>query len=209
MQSKQQGFTLLEMMVAFVMVSLLFLALFSAFNTISRGWDAADKRMTKNEDMSLINGFLRRQLEQILVVKMNTESEAYYAFEGERDVVRYAAPLQPLQTQGGIYLIELGVASSDFGKKLEVKFTPYRPELTWDDAFDGLEPVLVYEGFKQVEFSYFGSENIDDDASWQDSWVDKEVYPSLLKLTLKDDEQTWPEMIVSLPQVDEYAQQKR
>lgn len=208
MKHLQRGFTLLEMLVAMVMVSLLFLALFSAFNTISRGWDAADKRIMKTEDMSLINGFLRRQLNNILVVKMNTQGEAYYAFEGEREVVRYAAPLQPLQNQGGIYLIEMAVASANKGKKLTIRFAPYRPELTWQDAFQNAEPVLVYEGLSKAEFSYFGAENVDDDASWQDTWLDKPVYPELIKLYLADQDHIWPELIATLPQVDEYAQKR-
>ncbi|MFN3785376.1 MAG: prepilin-type N-terminal cleavage/methylation domain-containing protein, partial [Thiothrix sp.] len=38
---QQRGFTLLEMLMSFALVALLFLALFAAFNTMGRAWDAA------------------------------------------------------------------------------------------------------------------------------------------------------------------------
>ncbi len=151
---RQHGFTLLEMLIAFSMMSLLFLALFSGFNTIGRGWDAADRKMLKTEDMRLISDFLRNQLSQAMVVKIRGEEGPVYAFEGEDYFVRYAAPLQPLQDSGGIYLIELAVNVDSDGKKLEMRYAPYRPDLSWDDALGDVEPVLVYGGLHAVRFEY-------------------------------------------------------
>ena len=208
--SAQRGFTLLEVMIAFSLLALLFVGLFSSFNTMSRGWDAADKRMLKTEDMRLISDFLRRQLGQMLVVKVigqdKTGNEApVYAFTGESDVVRYAAPLQPLQGQGGIYLIELAIKSGKNGQKLEMRYSTYRPDMKWDEAFDKTEPVLVFDGLKQAQFSYFASENVEEEPDWESEWVDKGVYPLLLKLKLGDNEREWPDLLVSLPQVDDYV----
>ncbi len=203
----QQGFSLLEMLLAFSMLSLLFLALFSSFNALGRGWDAADKRMLKTEDIRLISEFLRTQLSQAMVVKIQGDEEdsQVYAFEGEEDVVRYAAPLQPLQKSGGVYLIELAVGSDAKGKKLEMRYAPYRPDLSWDDAFDAVEPVLVYGGLEAVAFEYFAAETVEDDPVWVNEWTEHAAYPLLFKLELEDkDGRIWPELVVDLPQVDEY-----
>ena len=133
---KQRGFTLLEMLVSFSLVSLLFLALFAAFNTMGRGWDAADTRITKTEDMRLISDFLRRQVGQAMVVKIKGEKEeSVYAFDGTATSLRYAAPLQPLQHQGGVFLVSLNIVNGKEGKALEMLYAPYRPELTWEESF--------------------------------------------------------------------------
>jgi prepilin-type N-terminal cleavage/methylation domain-containing protein len=201
----QRGFTLLEMLIAFSMMSLLFIALFSSFNTISRGWDAADRKMLKTEDMRLISDFLRSQLSQAMVVRIQGDEGPVYAFEGEDYFVRYAAPLQPLQDSGGIYLIELAASVDRDGKKLEMRYAPYRPDLSWDDALGEVEPVLVYSGLHSVRFEYFAADSVADDPAWEYEWMDKTVYPLLLKVTLEDrDQRVWPELVVDLPQVDEY-----
>jgi hypothetical protein len=128
-----------------------------------------------------------------------------YAFEGEKDRVRFASPLQPFQDKGGVYLIELFTSKGSGGKSLELRYAPYRPDLTWDDAFDGVEPVLVYEGFRKVDFQYLVAENIDDDPEWESEWLDQPTYPLLLKIALETtDKETWPEVIIDLPQVDEF-----
>jgi prepilin-type N-terminal cleavage/methylation domain-containing protein len=203
---KQRGFTLLEMLISLMLVSLLFLALFASFNTIARGWDAADTRMNKTEDMRLITDFLRRQLGQAMVVRIKGEKEErVYAFEGTATSLRYAAPLQPLQHQGGVFLIELNVVASKDGKKLEMLYAPYRPELTWEEAFKDAEPVLVFDGLKDASFEYFGAEKEGEDPDWASDWEEQPRFPDMLKLTLADQERTWPEMLVDLPQVTDYA----
>ncbi len=203
---QQRGFTLLEMMIAFALVSLLFLALFSSFNTISRSWEAAERKLLKTEDTRLISEFLRGQLSQAMVVQIKGDNGPVYAFEGEDYFVRYAAPLQPLQNKGGVYLIELAVGIDGDGRKLEMRYAPYRPELSWDEALNEVEPVLVYGGLRSVRFEYFGSESMNDEPRWESSWKDQPVYPLLLKVVLEGkDQERWPELVVDLPQVDEYV----
>ncbi|MEN9425221.1 MAG: hypothetical protein RL122_2604 [Pseudomonadota bacterium] len=203
---KQRGFTLLEMLISLGLVSLLFLALFASFNTMARGWDAADTRLNKTEDMRLITDFLRRQLGQAMVVRIKGEKEErVYAFEGTATSLRYVAPLQPLQHQGGVFLIELNIVAAKDGKKLEMLFAPYRPELTWEEAFKDAEPVLVFEGLKDAGFAYFGAEEEGKDPDWTSDWEDIPRYPDMLKLTLADQERAWPDMLVDLPQVTDYA----
>lgn len=203
---KQRGFTLLEMLISFALVSLLFLALFAAFNTIGRGWDAADTRINKTEDMRLITDFLRRQLSQAMVIRIKGEKQPQvYAFDGTSTSLRYAAPLQPLQHQGGVFLIQLDIVSGKEGKALEMLFAPYRPELTWEDAFKDAEPVLVFDGLKDAAFEYFGAEEEGKDADWVSDWEEKPRYPDMLKLTLADKERAWPELLIDLPQVSDYG----
>ncbi|EIJ35961.1 prepilin-type N-terminal cleavage/methylation domain-containing protein [Thiothrix nivea] len=202
----QRGFTLLEMLISFTLVSLLFLALFAAFSTIGRGWDAADTRINKTEDMRLITDFLRRQLSQAMVVKITGEDGAkVYAFEGTDTSLRYAAPLQPLQHQGGVFLIELDIVSGKHGKALEMLYAPYRPELSWDEAFEDAEPVLVFDGLKDASFEYFGAEEAGKDPEWESAWEEMPLYPQMLKLSLADTGRVWPEMLIDLPQVSDYG----
>ena len=203
---QQAGFTLLEMMIAFSLLALLFLALFSSFNTIGRGWEAADRKLLKTEDTRLISEFLRNQLSQTIVVQIKGENGPVYAFEGTDHYVRYAAPLQPLQTQGGIYLIELAVGLDRDGRKLEMRYAPYRPDMDWDEALKEVEPVLVYSGLGLVHFDYYAAESDKDDPRWESEWLDQPVYPLLMRVKIEGkDHQIWPELVVDLPQVDEYV----
>ncbi len=205
-RKQQAGFTLLEMMIAFSLLALLFLVLFSSFNTIGRGWEAADRKLLKTEDTRLISEFLRNQLSQTIVVQIKGENGPVYAFEGTDHYVRYAAPLQPLQNQGGIYLIELAVGLDRDGRKLEMRYAPYRPDMDWDEALKEVEPVLVYSGLGLVHFDYYAAESDKEDPRWESEWLEQPVYPLLMRVKIEGkDHQIWPELVVDLPQVDEYV----
>jgi len=64
---------------------------------------------------------------------------------------------------------------------------------------------LIFEGLQAAEFEYFGAEELSQDPEWTSDWEDKPRYPNMLKLTLADKERAWPEMLVDLPQVTDYA----
>ncbi|MGV6808344.1 MAG: prepilin-type N-terminal cleavage/methylation domain-containing protein [bacterium] len=204
--AKQSGFTLLEMLLAFSLVSLLFLALFASFNTIGRSWDAADNRMQKTSDQRLIMNWLRRQLQQAMVVKIKDDDGQFvYAFSGEDQRLRFAAPMLPFKDKGGVFLQELFLARKNGTNSLQLRYAPYRPDLSWEDAFADSEPVLVYDGLQQASFAYYGAENQEDEPSWESSWEDYPVYPLLLRLNISTESgEEWPELVVDLPQVDEY-----
>ncbi|MFN3785377.1 MAG: hypothetical protein ACK4RS_00925, partial [Thiothrix sp.] len=160
----------------------------------------------KSEDRRLLSDFLRRQLSQAMVVQIKGEKQVQsYAFQGTADRLRYVAPLQPLQHQGGVFLIQLDIVSSKQGNALTMRYAPYRPELTWEEAFKDAEPVPVFDGLKAASFSYLGADEAGKDAEWMDAWEDKPRYPDLLKLSLADTERSWPALIINLPQVSENA----
>lgn len=203
--TQQTGFTLLETLVAFSLMSLLFLALFASFKTVSQSWDAAENRMQKTEDQRLILGWLRRQLQQTMVVRIKENKGRIYAFTGNESQVRFVAPLLPFNDKGGIYLQELFIKRENSLKSLYLKYAPYRPDSTWDDAFEHSQTVLIYSDLRQVQFEYFGTESIDDEPRWESEWEDKLVFPMLLRLNIETiDQEKWPPLVIDLPQVDTF-----
>lgn len=206
--SHQTGFSLLEMLIAFSLVSLLFVALFASFNTVGRSWESAEKRIKKLEDRQLISAWLQRQLEQMLVLRLKkkTEDSSAYAFEGTQEHLRFTAPLQPLQKKGGIYFIELFILHHDKENSLAMHYAPYRPDMTWEEAFAEVDAVPIYQHFHQIAFEYLETNPQDDEQTqWVKIWKDTEHYPSLLKISLEAPQsEWWPDIIIELPQVDDY-----
>jgi type II secretory pathway component PulJ len=204
---QQTGFSLLEMLIAFSLVSLLFVALFASFNTVGRSWESAEKRIKKIEDRQLISAWLQRQVEQMLVLRLKkpADNNSVYAFEGGKEHIRFTAPLQPLQKKGGIYFIELFITHQDKYHSLEMYYAPYRPDMTWEEAFADVEAVPIYQNFHQVTFAYLELDKQDEQAKWITEWQDPESYPLLLKISLEAPHlEPWPDIIIELPQVDDY-----
>jgi prepilin-type N-terminal cleavage/methylation domain-containing protein len=208
---QQAGFSLLEMLIAFSLVSLLFVALFASFNTVARSWESSQKRMNKTEDRQLISLWLQRQLQQMVVLKLkkSAENSSDYAFSGEPKQLRFTAPLQPLQNKGGLYFIEFLIQAEVRQDKkynmLTMRYAPYRPDMTWEQAFEAAKSVAIYQNFHQISFEYLHMDKIDAEAKWLTQWKDIQAYPHLLKIRLEAPyTEPWADIIIELPQVDDY-----
>ena len=204
---RQQGFSLLEMLIAFSLVSLLFVALFASFNTVVRSWESSEQRMKKTEDRQLISTWLQRQLQQIVVLKLkkSTKNNSEYTFLGEKQRLRFTAPLQPVREKGGLYFIELSIHHKDKYRSLMMKYVPYRPDITWETAFEEAQSVVIYSNFHKISFEYLLVEEMDNEIKWLSQWQDIQSYPRLLKVSLGASElEPWADIIIELPQVDDY-----
>ena len=58
----QRGFTLLEVLVALTLFSLIAMMAYSGLRTGGRTWDANQDRILISEDIRIVQGFLRRYL---------------------------------------------------------------------------------------------------------------------------------------------------
>jgi len=211
---RQTGFSLLEMLIAFSLVSLLFLALFASFNTVARSWESAEKRMKKTEDRQLISTFLQKKLRQVVVLKLkpSNENPSNYSFIGEKNRLLFTAPLQPLETKGGIYFIELFVYTKQQNidtntqyNTLAMRYAPYRPDITWEEAFEEAASVDIYQDFHTFSFEYLQIETAEHPAQWLDQWKNQQHYPRLLKIRLEAPKsEPWADIIIELPQIDDY-----
>jgi general secretion pathway protein J len=205
---QQAGMSLLEVLIAFSLVSLLFVALFSSFNTVARSWESAEKRITKNEDRQLISAWIRNQLQQMMVLRLKSdegENKKNYTFIGQEKSIRFTAPLKALNEKGGIYFIEFFIEKNDKNSSLSMRYSPYRPDVTWETAFANSQTIPIYQNFHNLEFSYLVAETSEDKSRWLKSWSSINSYPLLLKISAEAPEsEPWADIMVELPQVDEY-----
>jgi general secretion pathway protein J len=57
-----------------------------------------------------------------------------------------------------------------------------------------------------VHFDYYAAESDKEDPRWESEWLEQPVYPLLMRVKIEGkDHQIWPELVVDLPQVDEYV----
>lgn len=159
---KQRGFTLLETLVALVLMSLLLLALFGGFRAGIASWRIADDYVEETETQLMLSRLLYRQMNQLKIAESEGKSLLGRKWSGgkkgtfflaQADVLQYIAPLgQAADNQ--LYLIELRNGTKD-APGLWVKMLPYdaakKAELL--QALELAEPQLLSSSL-QVRFSY-------------------------------------------------------
>jgi general secretion pathway protein J len=217
----QGGFTLLEMLIALTLVSLIMVMLFGGLRLASRTWEGVERKALHTESQRLARGFLRRVLAQAPRISWRVEQKQHVAFWGGPEQMEFVTPLAGRVGLSGIYLMRLTTVSNDDGGRDLIlqrwllngsvlgadavnvpRWQPLEPPGSVEVPMDGPMGVygtsLLLKNVGDLELSYFGKPGGGRFASeWQQDW-DKEIeLPELVRIRLPVTED-WPDLVVRL-----------
>jgi general secretion pathway protein J len=204
-----QGFTLLELLVAITLLGLLMAALFGALRLGARVWETGEARLDASARVQLVQDFLRQRLAEALPLEAVVRSEDAVpepVFEGGIDAVRFANVL-PEHLGAGLYLMELALAEDgdgEGGRNLVLRWQPL--DLGAPGAAPTAEPQerVLLDRIEALELAYFGSLEPRLPPEWWPQWQGRDVLPGLVRVQIRfaaEDPRSWPELDVH-PMID-------
>lgn len=198
MKSASKGFTLIEVLLATVLLAaglaLAFTTLRSATAVTTRGEAIADR----NESMRAVQGFLRQRLSAALSLAyaQNPDDGHPLRFSGDQAQVRFVADLPNYLGRGGPHLHHIVFEPE---KGLTAAFALVQSGQTIDEVPPRPAEVLMPE-LRQVSFRYRGTDESGQLGPWQDAWTTSERLPLQVSVRITDARGEWPELVVALPQ---------
>ncbi|HSS29036.1 MAG TPA: prepilin-type N-terminal cleavage/methylation domain-containing protein [Usitatibacter sp.] len=182
----QRGFTLIEMLIALVLLAAMMSLLYSGVNFGLRSWDAADVNGRRTADRRIGENFLRRELTQLFPMRFKDPMTLKFAFSGEREQLRFVSSRPAGVTQGGLSLVGIDVEEGD-GRTRNLVMRRAMPDDAAKDfgPLDAAKPTVLLEGIDAVAFSYFGSENDFTDPQWYDTWTFDGHIPALVRISMR------------------------
>ncbi|NMG53970.1 prepilin-type N-terminal cleavage/methylation domain-containing protein [Aromatoleum aromaticum] len=200
-QRATRGFTLVEIIIALSLLSLIMLALVAALRTFGESGSRLEARSERADDMRLVSGFLRRIVSEASVAhprKLDDGTEVP-DFLGEPQALEWLAPMPARHGVGGLHWLRLSVRSEAEGFDLALQWVPFVPPLQAFAADPDARPdwedesarVLVrrLDSFS-VAYQRLGR------SDWQDNWSDAAVLPGRVAFKLRIGGASWPDLIV-------------
>jgi general secretion pathway protein J len=189
------GFTLVEILIALTLFSVILVLVFSALHTSNLSWLASEQQVKKNEEQRLVLTFIKRQLSQVVPLLQLDGKKNNLLFKGEQDSIQFVSALPAHRGGGGLYLLTLR-ADEDLTLYYQIVTTDIELETELDD--EKIKSQLLIADIEEIELSYFGSEKVDDTPSWRDQWEDQKRLPDLIRMRIlaKDPFDFWPEVLV-------------
>ena len=179
----QGGFTLLELIVAIVILALIVTIAYSALRVGSKTWESTAKTITENSTARFAVQFIRRKVEQIYPMNWGEGKSRSIAFLGNEDGVRFIAPAPQGRETLEYYEYYLATIKTDSDTALMLYYEPHDPST---DKFkvDKSSPYReILTHLESVQFRYFGKADKTKDAEWVESWNDDSAgFPSLLEI---------------------------
>lgn len=215
---KPRGFTLLELMVALMLLTLLSGLIFSGFRLASRAWETVTAHSTATSEGVQVQHFLRNLLEQAIAMDIWDPAENHLlSFQGTATELIFLAPLpqrlRPSQLppstmaqKAWFYLVL--VETDPEHSVLQLKTQPFAQNedeqgLDWAQlrsnfTTPGLVAPLLTMKVDSLTLAYRARET-DAPPDWQPEWLDEETLPELILLQISDDREqsVWPPLMVT------------
>lgn len=191
------GFTLLEVMLAMTLLSIMMVLLFSSLRIGAESWDKGESKIAEVNEKAVVYQFFKRHLPSLRPLWDNfSDDEKHFSFQGEHNKLQFVSVFPASAGRKGLQFFEISFDKVDAGlvKVLLKPFYPPSEGEQWQ-----VEEVILLENVEEFELAYFGGESADSDGTWVDNWQDKEYLPALIKIRIElADRSYWPEMIFAL-----------
>ena len=197
--SHQGGFTLIEVLIAMTLLSIMVVLLFSSLKICADSWEKGESKITDVNEIAVVYNFFQRHLSvaQPLWNDLIEDEEKTFSFQGNADSVHFISAFPASAGRSGLQLFSLFLTEEDNEPIIKVTLTPFAKLAegsTWPD-----EEVTLIRHVSDFTLAYFGSEDGVSEAVWNTEWLNKTVLPRLVKINIQlKNGIYWPEMIIDL-----------
>ena len=210
MNARARGFTLLEMLVAISVMTLLVSLVYGMLRMGSRSWESSAARIEATETMRIGWTFVQRALNNARAVPIKIPDAEGLHFIGDNDALEFVTDLPAYLGTGGLHAVGLGLEDEPDGqfKQLILYRIPlgdYQATTDNDSDPDLLQRAILAEGVEDMMIAYYGVDRTEDSdneqAMWTSRWQAQPTLPILVKLVVSlADGDTWP-LLIAHPQL--------
>lgn len=211
---RQIGFTLLEMVVALTLLTLLSGLMFGGFRLAGRAWETVERHNDRLSEQVQVQLFLRNLLSRAEPRDIwDIRQTQLLSFQGNENSLLFLAPLPQKggrPTQPAWFYLALDETDPDHPLLL-LKTQPFMaggsPEQQEQQELDPFDWYRLVDDFRQPELPpllalevdefqlhYLPREEDNRLPDWQADWLEQQQLPALIRLQLAPD---WPALIIS------------
>ena len=197
-EGREAGFTLVEVLVAVTLLSLLSMALFFSVRFGVTAWQRGTNRSDQVHASMLIQDLLRRLIGAAYPLLLSDGSgKGWIDFSGSSKSLDFLAPVPVALASGGRGRFML--SSEPHGDLSDLVLTS-RPELVPRDTQAGPTRKTLLATLEAAEFSYFGAVRTGRAAQWHDHWTGEMTLPALVRVRVRfarSDPRLWPDLTIA------------
>jgi general secretion pathway protein J len=195
-----RGFTLVEVLVAMALLSLVMLGLLTAMRSFAQSETRIDERIRIDDDLRVSERFLRTVLSSVSPRTRSTPAGApkEIDFAGGADDMRWIGVMPARHGAGGLYRFHLYArpATADDPTALMLEFVPYVPGFEAPLDPGAVQQRAMATAIGEVRFRY--QDDLASGEQWLAEWPHADRLPRRIGLSVVNATHPWPEMIVAV-----------
>ena len=198
LQGYTRGFTLIEVLVAMTLLSVMLVLLFGSLKISSESWARGENKIAQVNQAAAVYNFFQRYLQNAKPLwDFTNKEERKFSFQGKKDALQFVSvrPASFIGPREQLYTVSLERFARE--QVIKVTMTPFYPSAE-GEAWSTDEEILLRH-VNHLSFEYFGSEEGENNPRWQDDWSERTQLPKLIKVRIDAGTQNfWPELIVDV-----------
>ena len=204
-RARQRGFSLLEILAAMTLVAMILAMAYTGLSTSIRAVERGEAVVERTNRLRAAQEFLRKQISRTMPLAWHTDERdgTRFVFEGNRDGLRFVAPMPGYLGRGGPYVQTLRVAEGENGLQLEFThhiLNGFDSEAAEEDQAER-EAVALLDGIDEARFSFLRVGEDGEELEWVEEWEDPSLTPLIVRIEFamrEDSRAIWPVMDIPL-----------
>jgi general secretion pathway protein J len=195
-----RGFTLVEVLVATALLTLVMLGLLTAMRSFAQTETRIDERIRIDDDLRVSERFLRSVMAAVSPRPRATPAGApkEVDFAGGASEMRWVGVMPARHGAGGLYRFHLYArpATAEEPAALVLEFFPYVPGFEAPLDQGTVQSRVMVSRVSSVRFRY--EDDLESGGQWLVEWPHADRLPQRIGLNVSSERLPWPETIVGL-----------
>ena len=191
----EAGFTLVELLAAMALFSLISVMLLQTLNFAFKARERGTAHASRVDELYVVHDFVRRIIEDAYPHLVGADpTRRHVDFEGTADKLTLLASAPRALGSGGRLRIVLAMIKQ--GSKADLTLTS---DVELGAAVSQPTSKALVANAALIEFSYFGRRRSDRAPEWKTQWVGETAPPKLVRVRVQfpsGDAREWPELVV-------------
>ncbi|MHB8679719.1 MAG: prepilin-type N-terminal cleavage/methylation domain-containing protein [Rudaea sp.] len=203
MKRAAQGFTLLEVLLAIILLGLLIAGAYGGIHASAIAMRAGEAAIDRTDRLRTAQEFLRRQLSHIMPLQFARDDStgAIHVFDGSARTLRFVAPMPGYLSRGGPYVQTLELAPGKHGLQLQFSDVMLNGYDAAKSGNDSANTVVLLDRIADGRFEYRALDVDGNLTDWSSDWQDPEITPLMIRIELTMQpgvQMPWPTLDVPL-----------
>lgn len=198
---RQTGFTLVEMLLAMTLMSMLLALAYGGLRASTRATEKGQQILEDSSRIRMAHQFVRKQINQMmpLAFYQDESSDQRTVFLGDSQGIRFVAPMPGYLGYGGPQVQELYFERGDEGLELVLSHALLQG---FEESFlYQAEPIFLLGDIKSASFNYLGRDENGELDAWVQTWEQVDMLPAAVSVDIEFNEDVyirWPLLTTSV-----------
>lgn len=192
------GFTLIEVVIAMTLFSIMVALLFASMRISSQSWQKGEAKIADVNNVAVVYQFFQNHLSTSKPLWDDfSEENKILSFQGHKQSLQFVSAFPASASKSGSQLFSLKLLNEGDESYIQVSIKPFFPVAKGEEWQP--EEVTLLNHVKNLSFSYLNVDETQPDGFWQDEWFNMETMPKLVKINIElESGSFWPEMVFEL-----------